>query len=75
MSTSIEQQIGRVVGVGAQTNGPSGLPAGLTGAPLSAAEDALGVKMSVTRHDHAVSAASAIHDVYAQSTKRLLENF
>lgn len=77
MSISLEQQLGRVAGVTPGTPGPTagGLPPGFEGGSMSAANQALGVQLSATRHDHTVSLASALLNVQNDSVKRLLENF
>lgn len=77
MSISLEQQLGRITGVEApgQGGGPTGLPAGFSGGSMSAANQALGVQLAATEHDHSVSLQSALLTVQNDSVRRLLENF
>ncbi len=51
------------------------LPPGMTGGSMSAAQDALGVNLAVTKHNHGMTLHSALLNVHNDSVKRLLENF
>lgn len=76
MSVSLEQQLNRIAGVGPQpSSGFGGLPAGFEGGSMSAANDALGVQLAATRHDHSVSIHSGLLKVQNDTMRRILENF
>lgn len=51
------------------------LPQGFAGAPLDAAQQALGVKLSATQHSHHMSLASALLNVENDSVRKVLANF
>lgn len=51
------------------------LPPGMAGGSMSAAQDALGVNLAVTKHNHGMTLHSALLNVQNDSVKRLLENF
>ena len=77
MNLSVEQQLGRITGVDTtgQPDGASSLPTGFEGGSMSAANEALGVQLAATRHDHTVGLHSALLNVMNDSVRRLLENF
>lgn len=51
------------------------VPPGLEGSSMSAANEALGVKLASTGRSHVMSLNSALLNVQNDSVRRLLENF
>ena len=76
MTLSLDTNLQGVQGVGGvNVDRLPGVPQGFFGGPLNAAEQALGVHLHATRHDHSVTLQSALLKVHNDSVRRLLENF
>lgn len=76
MVTPLNTNLPAITGVDPLAQAIEGhLPSGFGGSGMSAANEALGVNLAVTHHNHSITLQSALLTVQNDQMKRLLANF